>query len=324
MEEIKKPLTDEDLEGLESVKGSAFDSLPARVLRYETAKSRGIENLAYIRRMQSPNNSHTEPNITTEKLLRVSSRLATCGNYLAFEHYLETGVVRLASARFCESHLLCPFCAIRRGSRKLNAYLERYEVIRRENPNHRLSLVTYTVKNGDDLGERFEHLTSSVKRLLDRRRSVIKGNRGNTEWAKFDGIVGSYEFTNIGNGWHPHLHMIVLHSDSFDYVKMQKEWKALTLDSHVLNVTPMNGNPQKDFLEVFKYALKFSDLSPKRNIEAYNTLSGKRLLFSAGKFWGVKVVDSLLDDLEETKEMETQIIFYKWFGGRYRLSDSPQ
>ena len=36
-------------------------------------------------------------------------------------------------------------------------------------------LITLTVKNGEDLDERFEHLTSSFKTLLQRYRDFKKG-----------------------------------------------------------------------------------------------------------------------------------------------------
>jgi hypothetical protein len=45
------------------------------------------------------------------------------------------------------------------------------------------------------------------------------------------------------------------------------------------------------FLEVFKYAVKFSDQPPADTWHAYSVLKGKRLLGSAGCFRGVEVPD---------------------------------
>lgn len=167
----------------------------------------------------------------------------------------------------------------------MKSYLDRFEYLRSSEPSLRFSMVTLTVKNGDDLLERFTHLKNGVSALLKRRNHAIKGRRVQTEWAKVRGLVGSYEVTNKGNGWHPHVHMIALHSERLDYSAMIDEWRRITGDSYILHVDEARNphDPVEDFLEVFKYALKFSDLSPELNFEAYRVLSGRRLLFSAGR-----------------------------------------
>ena len=49
-------------------------------------------------------------------------------------------------------------------------------------------------------------------------------------------------------------------------------------------------------MEVFKYALKFSDMELSDNWHAYETLQGKRMVESFGLFRGVEVPDNLTDD----------------------------
>jgi hypothetical protein len=165
-------------------------------------------------------------------------------------------------------------------------------------------MLTLTVKNGDDLGERFKHLKKSLKTMLEWRRKTLSGKAGyHSEFAKIAGLVGSIEITKDGaldgsaSGWHPHAHIMVLHSERFDYVALQAEWLKITGDSHVLNVAKAKHpkDPAQDFLEVFKYALKFSDLTPEQNLEAYEVMRGKNLLFSAGLFRGVDVPEDLTD-----------------------------
>jgi hypothetical protein len=63
---------------------------------------------------------------------KLHQRLSECGDYLAFRHYFTIDKVRLHGASFCMKHLLCPLCAIRRGSKALKAYLDRWEVIQVE------------------------------------------------------------------------------------------------------------------------------------------------------------------------------------------------
>jgi hypothetical protein len=211
-------------------------------------------------------------------------------------------------------------CAIRRGSKSLEAYLERFHIIKAEQPTLRLSMLTVTVKNGEDLEERYNHLRKSLKTMLEHRRKTLDGQRGyDSEFAKIAGLVGSIEVTKDGGkgkvketGWHPHAHMMVLHEKTFDFKELQAEWLKITGDSHVLNVTKAKHpkDPAQDFLEVFKYALKFTSLTPEENIQAYEVMRGARLLFSAGVFWGVDVPDDLTDTpLDELPYTE---LFYRY------------
>lgn len=137
-------------------------------------------------------------------------------------------------------------------------------------------------ENGDDLAERFNHLQKSVARIFKHRRDYLDKGRGKTEFRKIHGYVGTYEVTKDNGygelketGWHPHAHIMVLHTTSFDYKALQAEWKEITGDSHVLNVTAAKhpNEPELDFLEVFKYAVKFSDLEPMENIQAWDAES---------------------------------------------------
>ncbi|WP_214655730.1 hypothetical protein, partial [Mycobacterium tuberculosis] len=85
--------------------------------------------------------------------MKLARRVSECGDYLVFRHYFTVDEVRLHGAALCMKHLLCPLCAIRRGSRALKSYLDRWEVVRGSNAALRPFLVTLTVKDGHDLAE---------------------------------------------------------------------------------------------------------------------------------------------------------------------------
>jgi hypothetical protein len=294
--------------------------LPDRLKRYAAASERRLLNVAQIdttlhAMAVTPWRMHLES---------IRPKIAACGDYLGFKHYYTVGKVRLSAANFCKTHLLCPLCAIRRGSKSLEVYLERFAVIKADRPDLRLSMLTLTIKNGDDLAERYAHLRNALRKMMERRRKALAGARGwHSEFAKAEGLVGSIELTNKGNGWHPHAHLMVLHSDRFEYSALQAEWLKITGDSHVVNVSAAQhpDDPAQDFLEVFKYALKFSDLSPEQNLEAYGVLRGKHLLFSAGLFRGVEVPEDLTDaPLDELPYIE---LLYKFLPGvGYSLAET--
>lgn len=300
--------------------------LPDRLNRYALARKRALLNLSEID--TRINASSVSP--WGRHLQEVRPKLAACGHQLGFKHYYTVGKVRLTSANFCKNHLLCPLCAIRRGSKSLEAYLGRYEVIRSENPHLKLSMLNLTIKNGDDLLERFQHLKKSLSLMLERRRKTLAGARGwHSEFSKIAALVGSIEITKDGaidgsaSGWHPHAHLIVLHSERFDFQALQAEWLKITGDSHVLKVLDAQhpNDPAQDFLEVFKYAVKFSELSPAHNLDAYEVMRGKHLLFQAGLFRGVEVPEDLTDTpLDQLPYIE---LFYQYLpGSGYNLTES--
>lgn len=273
--------------------------------RYSRAKERAINIIEHV---------EAEHQITgSPYLASVAEGLKTCANFLHFRHYPTLDQTRLHSALFCKKHLFCPPCAIRRASKQIQAYLTKLKVLRAENASQRLYMITLTVKNGDDLAERFEHLNSSIK-TLSKNRTRAKSSRNKTEFTKISGAVGSYEFTNRGNGWHPHAHIVALCYESPDQQKLSDEWILITKDSFIVDVRPINQDDLlKGFSEVFKYALKFSDLTYEQQIHAALTLQGRRLLFSMGSFRGVQVPENLLDEpLEDLPYID---LFYKYLSG---------
>jgi hypothetical protein len=328
MESLKRgnPLTTEALAGEVERGFDESGKLPDRLKRYGFARERALINVSEIEARinalgVSPWSKHLES---------VKPKVAACGHQLGFKHYYTVGKVRLTSANFCKNHLLCPLCAIRRGSKTLEAYLSRYQVIMSENPGLKFSMLNLTIKNGPDLAERFQHLKKSLSLMLEWRRKTLSGKAGyHSEFAKIAAMVGSIEITKDGaldgsaSGWHPHAHIIVLHSERFDYKELQAEWLKITGDSHVLKVIPAQhpNDPAQDFLEVFKYALKFSELTPSDNLHAYEVMRGKHLLFQAGLFRGVDVPEDLTDTpLDQLPYIE---LFYQYIAGSgYNLTET--
>jgi len=281
-----------------------IEELSNRVDRYGKARSTALDVAEYMR-------SHVQGE---EKRVR---RVLECGDYLAFRHYFTVDQVKLHAASFCMQHLLCPLCAIRRGSKALKSYLDRWDTVRTQKPLLSAFMVTLTVKDGEDLAERFNHLHKSQRELWKRkhrgRGSVLDG---------VSGAVWSYEFKRGKNSglWHPHLHMIALAEVEPDKYRLSGEWREITGDSFIVDVRPIDqSDPVSGFLEVFKYAVKFSDQPVPDTVHAWRILKGKRLLDSAGCFRGVKVPESLIDEpLEDLPYVE---YFYRFLkGAGYSLS----
>jgi hypothetical protein len=138
-----------------------------------------------------------------------------------------------------------------------------------------------------------------------------------------EGAVWSYEVKR-GNGsgvWHPHLHMIALAECQPDAFELAREWREITGDSFIVDVRPISqDDPASGFIEVFKYAVKFSEQPVEDTWHAYETLAGRRLIGSAGAFRGVVVPESLLDDPEGLGELPYVTLFYRYLRGGYSLT----
>ena len=276
-----------------------IEALPGKVSRYSKAKKGALDVAEYMA---------TQPD-----LQRMSRVVAGCGDYLVFRHYFTVDKVRLHGASLCRKHLLCPLCAIRRGAKALKAYSDRYEAIKAAKPGLKPFLVTLTVKDGDDLAERFKHLVDAQRELWKRTHRVYASALDGVQ-----GAVWSYEIKRGKNSglWHPHLHMVALAEMSPSQVLLSNEWHGITGDSFVVDVRPITEDDHiGGFLEVFKYAVKFSDQPPADTVHAWLTLATKRLLGSSGCFRGVVVPESLLDDPEGLGELPYITLFYRYLRG---------
>lgn len=269
--------------GGESREGFRTSDLAKRLQRYGTARANAVKYSRYL---------------AAEGESKLARTLADCGTYATFRDYFTVGQTRLAKICTCKKHLICPLCAIRRGAKAMRVYLARVQHLQEGDKGLRAFLVTLTVKNGPDLAERFKHLATCLRAMHKRR----KGKDGRGEILKALSAVWSYEFTNRGKGWHPHVHAVWLCHESPDAEKLSAEWRAITGDSFVVDVRPMDeADPVGAFLEVFKYALKFADLANPDRLHAFRTLRGKRLQDSFGDLRGLDVEpgdgDELLEDL---------------------------
>ena len=327
MTDKEKPLSSGALAGVADNKGPESLSLHERIDKYTIAKRRQGVILNHLRDISS--GIAAAPSHGVIDYSRLISNIGDCFNYLVFHNYYTVDELRLVRATSCKKHLLCAPCAIRRAAKAVRAYLARFKEIKASQGDLEPFLLTLTVKNGHSLPERFQHLAKSMKAILKSRRNYASNGRGYNEFCKIEGGVYSYELSHSFHGWHPHIHMIVMvpKSTPIDFdpyspksSKLSRDWQNITGDSFIVDVRPIEGDPVQGFIEVFKYALKFSDLTPEQTVEAYSYLKGKRLQGSFGCFRGVDVPDSMNDDpLEDLPFIE---LIYKYQGNSFSLQSS--
>jgi Replication protein len=294
--EKAKPLNPSSL-AAHGLGASGLHTIGQKVARYGTAKARNREMAAFLVLKGTE-----APSFTDGRRLNVLAQsLYDCGSWLELRHYLQTGNNRFRGS-FCNKHLLCPVCAIRRSSKLLRRYHERCVHLAAEFDFYHVVL---TVKNGPNLVERYLHLKHAFKRLRER------GKKGYGVWAGISGAIWSFEFTySQEHGWHPHAHIVVAVPKGSPPIRygegsqLRADWHAVTGDSfitHASPILPTEEGTAEALCEVLKYALKFSGLPLDLNLEAASTLGGKRLLGSSGVFYGLDLPpgDDLNDELED-------------------------
>lgn len=298
--------------GGETGKRGGEADLAGRLRRYGTAKTHTVTLLG---------------SLGDERLkgmgIDVPSRIKECGSWLRFRNYFTVAQVKLVASNFCRKHLICGLCAIRRASRLMASYLERFNTIRLEHPELLPYLVTITVRNSHNLEEVLEHLLECM-RILHRRR-----NRKNQPsiMHTVEGGVYAVELTyDSATGWHPHAHAIWLSAADLNTYELRSEWESITGDSFMCDVRPIQPEQQDSpdidphaggFAECFKYAMKPAELGADRIEIAYPVLAGRRLVGSFGCFRGIPEPESLADDLTGLEALPYEEFLFKYFRGGY-------
>jgi hypothetical protein len=122
--------------------------------------------------------------------------------------------------------------------------------------------------------------------------------------------------------------MVALAPVQPDAAALRDEWQAITGDSFIVDVRPIDQeDPASGFLEVFKYALKFSDMELEDTYRAFNVLQGRRLVASAGLFRGIVISSELTD--ESLDDLPFVELFFRYVHGagyalKTELRGSPE
>ena len=312
--ENEKPHLRESLAGDLKQGWDSSERLGARLESFNILKQKGFDFVDW-----ATNSGIATQNPDTKKLFL---KLFDCGSYLIFRNYIVSKRSRLIGACTCKLHLLCPFCASRRGVKHSVIYKKKVDELKVQ-ASGELDLVflTFTVKNGESLYERFTHLRNSMRFLLKQRNNQLHvKSASKTEMFKLAGGVFAYEFKR-GSGskdWHPHIHMLALlpKVSKIDIEILKSEWLAITGDSSVINIKYADDDA---YLEVFAYALKFSEMDEFDRWDAFNLLRRERLISSFGDLRGLELSDEETDDLLDTQEPFFDTLFRWCLGRGYEL-----
>lgn len=285
--------------------------LQTKISRFSEAKLANIEQAEFLREIDADR----------------AGKLDYCGSFLWLRDYYEQDVARVKGGMFCGQPRLCQACAIRRSAKLLQSVTSKIShVVVTENLGGfplLPYLVTFTVKDGPDLLERYRHLDGAIRSMAAHARNSRSSCRNiPNQWSKAAGVFVSYEFKRgSGSGlWHPHAHAIFLSDTMPDMYAFREEWKRITGDSFIVDVRSLDCNEKLregfaniaagetpmtpeifddvsemmvgDLVEVCKYTLKLSGMAPADCWAAFQSLFGLRMVRTYGNLYGVQVSES--------------------------------
>ena len=239
----------------------------------------------------------------------LGTKLFGCGTWLHMREWLDHGgETRLVNANFCKKHLVCMACAARRSVRLVEAYASKVATVTAAQPQLVPAMVTLTIKNGLDLGERIQHCKKAWSAMLAAKRkgASVSSRNAPVEWNKVAGSIRAIEITKNRKTqeWHPHMHCFVLLENYIDQPALSREWQSCTGDSKIVGVTKCRNKQTGEvdamagLFEVVKYAVKFSDMTHEDLWHVFNVCGGTRSVDPQGSLRGVPEPDIDADSIE--------------------------
>jgi hypothetical protein len=253
-----------------------------------------------------------------------AGRLLGCGSYLLLRGYLQTANLRLREGIFCKLRA-CRACARIRAAQTGDVYTGKtMELIRQSYEPGQRPLVpmmfTTTVPKSKCLIEQLEWLVQCLRSMNQLRQNSKKQGRKHSEWGVVKHLAMAIEIkrsTSDPEGWHCHAHGVGLVADMLDFNLIHQEWKAISGASHRPDVRLLTSGRlllrsreafhkesfrdllRKDLKEVFKYSVKFGDMTPEDIAEIFLVTRRRRLLFGWNGYNGCKVPEELTDHTQD-------------------------
>jgi hypothetical protein len=207
-----------------------------RINRLKKAAKRLTDNIKLVDPLKTYSNDLvTQSGLTFSDIGEKLEKISSCASIIELkETFIQKGehdydqVMKVAAANYCKQHTICPICADRTQARRRARYNDpiRNQATRVKDGGRHAYIVTYTVTDGESLGERLDHLKESKKtfRKMGQRR-YNKFSLG--EAAKFKAAISTIEIKRgqRSNKWHVHCHDLVFTDKPIDYQIYDKEKK---------------------------------------------------------------------------------------------------
>lgn len=264
-----------------------------------------LEKSQKLKEQIIPYIEHHYPHLLENRLR--SMRIRECCNQVSFRRYLETGDVQLVWANFCKYDRICIACATKRAMRMIKKFKQGIEDHNLYNKKRYYIVLTINHKKEDTLSDLMDRLMLYKERLARAyRNSKRDWQKTKSFFNQFDGMVISIEVAHKGTSWrHPHINILACSDNDIPTEEKYMRWKtnqdllderkAITDGtSYIHNIRKITVKSdhftRSGIGEVFKYAIKFSDLTVSQLAEVMNIQHNRKYHFFAtyGLFRGWK------------------------------------
>ena len=263
----------------------------------------------------------------------LKKRLSDCGSYLTFRWYHKKDETKLHNANFCKADKLCPACAVRRAYKQQQRFMKAWQVSPQlSSKNWYYIVIPVPHTKDEDIEVVYRKVDKVRKAITQAIRDSKKGKKAGI-WGRFHGGMGSIEVTKTRNGWNVHLNLLICSDYEIDIKPIKNrrgqiswqnsqivEFLERAVGGKMHNITRIDTSSDEalksNLVEVLKYALKFSSLDTMDLIEVYMKFYRKKLFFSFGNLWGLKLDDVGLDG-DEVVDDEFIEVIYRRVSGYY-------
>ena len=183
--------------------------------------------------------------------------------------------IRVSTHKHCEMRV-CPFCLYRGPYRTARKYVP--HILRLAAEGHRLQYLTLTESSMPILS----------RSILDELWACWGRFRRQTLFAGVVATLACMQITRSPNGWHPHLHIILIGGSDISKEAVQTAWYLLTqdrLDGYEVDVRPIK---QPDIRRVITYSLRMAPVETAEDLsQLYDSIYRMRLVRATGKLYGL-------------------------------------
>lgn len=156
--------------------------------------------------------------LTKKDLQQKIDNQSQCGSLLILDYDIKKPIddMNVVQSNFCGNKDTCTLCASRNQYKKRQKYVPKIKEVNKRSKY--AYFITYTIKNGNNLNERLQHLRTSLEqfRKLGQKRN---GFFDSGEYSKVHaGILGIEAKKGRNSGsWHVHGHGIFFTDEKLDY-----------------------------------------------------------------------------------------------------------
>jgi len=267
----------------------------------------------------------------------MNANVYNCGSWLKFRNYIDLDKNSLHKARFCKKDKICPACAARRAAKQVQkVYKELYSNEDLLKGNWYYIVMPVVHNSSEEFGTVFKRVQTALKKINQAIRNEERGKNSNNWFTNFDGIYYSIEETKTDNGWNVHANLLCRskkplqglirkhpkkNNGVFWNLDAVETLKQIAEGSLNISISPIKVSNKEELLknlqEVFKYSLKFQELSPDDLLIAYRGLYRKRLIGTMGTLRGLST-DIKFNDEEIEDELFIETIYH--YIKTYKLS----